>query len=207
MAATMEMIAQGAEGRVFKTTFMQKPCILKERFSKKYRHPMLDEQLTKQRLSQEARSLQRCTRGGVITPAVYYIDTLRHALYMEYIDDAITIKALLRQTGDMNVNSELFQLLANQIGEALGRMHSVDVVHGDLTTSNMMLKGGKTLVMIDFGLSFVSSLTEDKAVDLYVLERAFLSTHPNTEDLFSAILAAYKRQYNQSSAILRKLED
>jgi tRNA A-37 threonylcarbamoyl transferase component Bud32 len=35
--------------------------------------------------------------------------------------------------------------------------------------------------LIDFGLSYMSHLPEDKAVDLYVLERAFLSTHPNTE--------------------------
>jgi len=38
--------------------------------------------------------------------------------------------------------------------------------------------------MIDFGLSFVSGKIEDKAVDIYVLKRAFISTHPGSEDLF-----------------------
>ena len=32
-------------------------------------------------------------------------------------------------------------------------------------------------VLIDFGLSYNNTLAEDKAVDLYVLERAFTSAH------------------------------
>lgn len=72
--------------------------------------------------------------------------------------------------------------LADSIGVALAKMHDVDVVHGDLTTSNLMLRDdNQSLVIIDFGLSYVSKLPEDKAVDLYVLERAFSSTHPQTE--------------------------
>ena len=63
-------------------------------------------------------------------------------------------------------------------------MHSLNVIHGDLTTSNLMLReNSDSVVVIDFGLSFVSTLAEDKAVDLYVLERAFASTHPKTEPM------------------------
>lgn len=47
-------------------------------------------------------------------------------------------------------------------------------------------------VLIDFGLSNNSTLAEDKAVDLYVLERAFQSTHPASDELFNQILASYK---------------
>ena len=69
------------------------------------------------------------------------------------------------------------------------RVAAVSIVHGDLTTSNLMLVptlsdpvlGG--LVVVDFGLALVSQLNEDRAVDLYVLERAFLSTHPNSEKM------------------------
>ncbi len=32
-------------------------------------------------------------------------------------------------------------------------------------------------VIIDFGLSTTSTVAEDKGVDLYVLERAFISAH------------------------------
>ena len=44
------------------------------------------------------------------------------------------------------------------------------------------------LAVIDFGLSFQEGVAEDKGVDLYVLERAFLSTHPNTEKLFAEVI-------------------
>lgn len=78
-----------------------------------------------------------------------------------------------------------------RIGEALAHMHCADVIHGDLTTSNIMLRAGRDVVLIDFGLAFVSSFWEDKAVDLYVLERAFASTHPASEPLFHHVLDSY----------------
>jgi TP53 regulating kinase and related kinases len=65
-------------------------------------------------------------------------------------------------------------------------MHDADVVHGDLTTSNIMVRSPKVvsdIVLIDFGLGMMQPTVEDKAVDLYVLERAFLSTHPDSSSL------------------------
>ena len=117
------------------------------------------------------------------------------------------------------------------IGEALGRMHQADIIHSDLTTSNMMLhsENGHTelveytrslhgrhsqltlvdKVLIDFGLSFQSGLVEDKAVDLYVLERAFSSTHPRSEALYAAVLDSYAAQVGPKAwtAIKRRLDD
>ena len=62
--------------------------------------------------------------------------------------------------------------------------------------------------MIDFGLSYVSTLAEDKAVDLYVLERAFASTHPDSEPLFTSVLTAYgTRVGSEWHAISRRLDD
>ncbi len=62
-------------------------------------------------------------------------------------------------------------------------MHEAGVVHGDLTTSNIMIKNDEnhSIVFIDFGLASTQPNIEDKAVDLYVLERAFISTHPGCE--------------------------
>ncbi|KAG6853803.1 hypothetical protein C0991_001253 [Blastosporella zonata] len=110
-------------------------------------------------------------------------------------------------------------MLMKLIGIELAKMHSADVVHGDLTTSNMMLRHPSSflsddpeirteLVLIDFGLSYVSSLVEDKAVDLYVLERAFSSTHPDSEPLFASVLTAYSEQMGKEwPAIGRRLDD
>ncbi|KAG5641384.1 hypothetical protein DXG03_005366 [Asterophora parasitica] len=104
------------------------------------------------------------------------------------------------------------------VGIELAKMHAADIIHGDLTTSNMMLrhpasyaanpKVSTQLVLIDFGLSYHSSLVEDKAVDLYVLERAFSSTHPDSQPLFASVLAAYAKQLGKEwLAIGRRLDD
>lgn len=87
----------------------------------------------------------------------------------------------------------------------------LSIVHGDLTTSNLMLVPTSSdsvlgsLVVIDFGLATVSLMNEDRAVDLYVLERAFLSTHPNSESVFAAVLAAYQAAFKDASKVLTKL--
>ena len=70
----MNLIAQGAEGRVFLSELFGQQCIIKERFSKKYRVPVLDERLTKQRMLQEVKSMDRIRRMGVLTPGVFLVD-------------------------------------------------------------------------------------------------------------------------------------
>lgn len=99
------------------------------------------------------------------------------------------------------------------IGSEIAKMHRADVIHGDLTTSNMLLRRpnppkGLQLVLIDFGLAYTSALVEDKAVDLYVLERAFASTHPASESLFASVLKAYEERMGRDwKAISRRLDD
>lgn len=106
--------------------------------------------------------------------------------------------------------------LMSMIGSEIGKMHLADVIHGDLTTSNMMLRWTSSansspsveLVLVDFGLAYTSSLVEDKAVDLYVLERAFNSTHPDSEPLFAIVLEVYgKRVGKEWTSIKRRLDD
>lgn len=120
------------------------------------------------------------------------------------------------------------------VGTEIAKMHLADIVHGDLTTSNMMLRHPPSIndlpqgtqqlvrelprcsdlvdmrcqVLIDFGLAYTSSLTEDKAVDLYVLERAFASTHPDSSPLFDRVLEGYKGKTGREwTAIGRRLEE
>lgn len=134
----------------------------------------------------------------------------------------------------------LLDVLMGLIGVELAKMHMADIIHGDLTTSNMMLRHPSSFhssdasiptevvcfffsvsspqlcsfmlcvsqVLIDFGLSYHSSLVEDKAVDLYVLERAFASTHPDSEPLFASVLTAYARRLGTEwPALSRRLDD
>ena len=101
-------------------------------------------------------------------------------------------------------------LLMRQIGVALAKLHASSLVHGDLTTSNMMLRQGSgTLVFIDFGLASSRPEDEDKAVDLYVMERAFLSTHPGAEALVEEVLRAYEAAASEKGwkGVNKKLQD
>ncbi|KAI8801993.1 kinase-like domain-containing protein, partial [Cladochytrium replicatum] len=154
-------------------------AIVKERFRKAYRQPDLDRKLTSRRVIQEARSLQRCKRAGLDTPTLYLLDVEGAMIYMEDIAGK-SVRDTLGFSGDYGSHG----VLSEQIGKNIALMHNLDVIHGDLTTSNMMVRStSNNLVIIDFGLSFVSTLQEDKAVDLYVLERALSSTHPGSEKL------------------------
>lgn len=91
------------------------------------------------------------------------------------------------------MTNQVNEEIATKIGVAIGKMHDAEVVHGDLTTSNLMLQynssGDLEIVIIDFGLASMKPVIEDMAVDLYVLERAFISTHPGSEQLVSAQLS------------------
>ncbi|KAM3620834.1 uncharacterized protein V6R79_002655 [Siganus canaliculatus] len=206
-----EMLKQGAEARVYRAQFLGKPTIIKERFPKRYRHPQLDEKLTHRRTTQEVRSMLRCRKAGISAPVVYFVDYSTHCIFMEEILSSVTVRDHIASVQQSKSCSQL-QRLAEQVGQILAKMHDEDVVHGDLTTSNMLLRRGvkdgeSDLVLIDFGLSYISALPEDKGVDLYVLEKAFLSTHPNTEELFEKLLKSYAASSKKSSPVLKKLDE
>ncbi|CAN9512134.1 unnamed protein product [Ophioblennius macclurei] len=202
-----ELMKQGAEARLYRVQFLGKPAVVKERFPKRYRHALLDEKLRQKRTVQEVRSVLRCRRAGISTPVIYFVDYTSHRVFMEDIVGSSTARDYIASCQD----SEL-ERLAERVGKILAKMHDEDVIHGDLTTSNMLLRHGAEdtedeLLLIDFGLSYISSLPEDKGVDLYVLEKAFLSTHPNTEELFKKLLQSYTASSKRSAAVIKKLDE
>lgn len=211
---------------MYKGTFGGRPAIYKQRFAKSYRHPVLDNRLNTQRMlrvlpgdahasaAQEARCIVKAWRGGVPTPTVYHVDPTKGLLVMEFVEGCTAKEALLAQKVSVGEaahrgRSDFAEALGEMIGELVARLHAHGVIHGDLTTSNIIVAreaGG--LVLIDFGLSGVSSSVEDRAVDLYVLERAILSTHPEHGALlFALIVNAYGRALPSSKATLSKLAE
>ncbi|KAL8708679.1 MAG: hypothetical protein Q9220_006504 [cf. Caloplaca sp. 1 TL-2023] len=237
------LLALGAEAHVYRTHFLtpSHPCILKYRPRKRYRHPALDLRLTRHRILSEARTLVKCKREGIDVPGILALDADAGWMMEEWVEGG-TVKDRLHRwrdwmkkygkTGDRAGWEQVVELM-RRIGEALGRLHEVGVVHGDLTTSNLMLRkeeeetvitngeagsqdmGQKEaevtldgeLVLIDFGLAGQSVQDEDKAVDLYVLERAFGSTHPDVEDGFVEVLKAYGQSYKGAKVVLKRLEE
>ncbi|OAX37736.1 hypothetical protein K503DRAFT_792805 [Rhizopogon vinicolor AM-OR11-026] len=205
------------------------PVLLKYRFHKRYRHPSLDTSLTRQRIAGESRALMRCMKSGVNVPGIRMVDVNEGVLGIEWIEGK-SVRQLLPGGAELEDIDELEEMdevedtdatdalveygvsrdaLMDMIGVEIAKMHSSDVIHGDLTTSNMMLKEKtRDLILIDFGLAYYSTLVEDKAVDLYVLERAFASTHPDSEPLFSGVLAAYEKRMGKNWVpIKRRLDD
>ncbi|CAM9135639.1 unnamed protein product [Ectocarpus sp. 13 AM-2016] len=204
----MELLSQGAEARVFATTFCGRPAVVKERFRKTYRLPALDEKLTTRRTLQEARCMLKARKAGVRTPCLYQLDSANTKITMEKVE-GITAKQFLLdclQRGD----SAAALKVAGEIGKMVAKMHDAQVVHGDLTTSNFMVRSGPgegDVVAIDFGLASSKPLPEDKAVDLYVLERAFISTHENADPLVNEVMRAYKAASRKADATLHKLSE
>lgn len=217
---SFELIAQGAEALLYKTVLLRPdlPCALKIRPSKAWRHPKLDRQLTRQRILAEARVLVKCLQKDVRVPAVLALDWEAGWIGLEWID-GISVKQAIRERDKSTSEGPedgLHALLLN-IGRAVGKLHGAGIIHGDLTTSNMMLQMPSSLpaesrlstpiVLIDFGLATQSVQEEDRAVDLYVLERAFGSTHPKEEGLFGQVLVGYAQAFKGAKATLRRLED
>ncbi|XP_050355961.1 EKC/KEOPS complex subunit TP53RK [Nymphalis io] len=228
MSEDYKILKQGAEAKLYICNYLGKPTLIKERFKKNYRHPDLDHTITKERIKNEARSIVRCKTAGIRTPALYLVDFDRRRIYMEHFQHSITVKDFIINLTKINgTNADTtnsLDIYATKIGQTVRKLHDNNIIHGDLTTSNMLLvekspsntvddskwlhHENVEIIMIDFGLSFIDSSTEDKGVDLYVLERALISTHNDYPDLFKKIFEAYKSfSKNNIKEIIVKYED
>jgi len=210
----LRVFKQGAEARLYRGLYFGKQCVVKERFRKRYRHPKLDEILTHERLRSEVRSMARCQALNVPTPSLYHVDTTTARITMEFIDGAVTVREFIIDIQSRYSQSEADSILlplVERIGEIIAVIHQNNIIHGDLTTSNMLIRNSfedSKLYLIDFGLSYVKHLPEDKGVDLFVLERAFISTHPHSEHLFERLMASYAKHFPKGSvAVLKKLDE
>ncbi|XP_053674259.1 EKC/KEOPS complex subunit TP53RK [Anopheles nili] len=212
-----QLLKQGAEGKLYVGTYKGKSCLVKERFEKKYRHPALDRQITRQRIKAEQKAFQRCATAGVLTPELYGIDLEGRKIFIEYLERSRTAKDFIDElTASKGATESLaLKVFAQKLGQMIGVLHQNNLVHGDLTTSNFLLDPIESndvlpykLVIIDFGLSHFSDNTENKGVDLYVLERAILSAHSQLPDLFDLILQSYcEHNTNRCKETIAKYEE
>ena len=90
-------------------------------------------------MKQEVKSMNRTMKAGVPTPAVYLVDMEERKIYMEYLGlSAMTLKSFIREFNDLT--HPVYSKIVEKIATNLAEMHFADIIHGDLTTSNMMLK-------------------------------------------------------------------
>lgn len=180
-AEKLELISQCAESFIFldraynipKTEGPSVKAILKERRPKKYRIPEIEKTLTKKRTKRETRSLLKAEKLGVRVPEVYFSDEKGGRIYMEYMEGYETLKkAMVGLRGKMEVGGVErtrrdkkkreegqefgIERVFYEVGRRVGLMHEGGLIHGDLTSSNIMVKDGDVVpVFIDFGLSYI----------------------------------------------------
>jgi len=158
-------IGRGAEAVLIK----EGNSLIKKRLSKGYRIKEIDSRLLKTRTKQEARLLER-VHGRIKVPKILYVNNEENTIAMEFIDG----KKLADYFDSFNRKEQ--EKICKLIGKEIALMHNEDVIHGDLTTSNMILKN-ENVYLIDFGLGYVDDKIEPRAVDLHLLTQAFESKH------------------------------
>lgn len=223
----MSVVSQGAEALVLSTTthpYFSKDgtFIVKFRPRKPYRHPKIDQQITRSRTIGEAKFMAKLKKAGIPSPSLISLDAANGVIWMESIGDSLpdgSVSSLknylwfLEKTHHDQCLSEQVKALCKNTGAVIAQLHQNDMVHGDLTSSNILLENDQAH-LIDFGLSSYSNLPEDKAVDLYVLERAVMSTHSDFADSYNLwLLQGYEEHLcktglkNKYKDTIKKLED
>ncbi|MBU2577001.1 MAG: Kae1-associated serine/threonine protein kinase [Nanoarchaeota archaeon] len=187
-----KLIAQGAEAKIF----LSDEIILKDRIPKSYRHPQLDNQIRTRRTKSEAKILTKALEAGASVPKV--LNTEKFSIQIEYIKGDRLSETL------NNYNEKLQFKIMRQLGKQTALLHENNIIHGDLTTSNTIWKDEKVFI-IDFGLGFISTKLEDKAVDLHLIKQALEAKHyQNHEDLFEEFKKGYI--WPDSKKIIERLE-
>jgi len=187
-----KIIQQGAEAIIYKI----KNKVVKDRIPKKYRLEKLDNKIRRLRTKREAKLLTKASKI-INAPKPLADPGSGRMIHMPYIAGKKLSEHL-----DSLPNS---QEICEQIGKNIALLHEAEIIHGDLTTSNMILKKDQ-VYFIDFGLGFHSNKTEDKAVDLHLIKQALEAKHfLNFKKFFKAVLKGYKISKNYKS-IIKRLE-
>jgi TP53 regulating kinase-like protein len=180
------LLKKGAEASLFLKSWHGRRVIVKARFPKRYRPTELDAKIRGYRTTHEPQLMHEAKKAGVPTPTIFLVDMKNSAITMEFVEG--------RQVKQVLPHFPLKeqQELCVKIGVLIGKMHRHGVVHGDLTTSNMILSGGGKIFLVDFGLGEKNIEVEAKGVDLHLMKRALQSTHYQfAEDCFRHVLKGY----------------
>lgn len=185
-----KLIHQGAEASLFYGQWFDKEVIYKQRIPKKYRLEEIDRNIRITRTLNEARALTKVKLYGINVPQVFEIDTNSSTVVMKYIEGK-RLKVLLNEISD-DKKREIFQ----NIGKNIAILHQNGHIHGDITTSNIIVTKNYDLFLIDFGLHDYSDSIEDKSVDLHLLKRVLISSHGKDHRLcFKSFLDGYRSKY------------
>lgn len=188
-----EVIRTGAEAVLIKGEWLGKEALYKIRKRKLYRIPQIDDRIRTERTIAEARILASLLEAGIPVPVLLAAHLARATIVMEFIrgERLKDVVEPLRLRGKLPAIFE-------QVGAGVARMHGLNVVHGDLTTSNIIFESPPdsdeiAFRFIDFGLARRTASVEDKSVDLHLFKRVITSTHAKDHEfMFPPFMAGYK---------------
>lgn len=206
----MTLIKKGAEANLFLKDFSEvlypdevERVLVKRRIAKDYRAGKLDKKLRDYRTSLESKILSDAKKAGVPTPTVYRIDRRNTQIVMEYIEGE-AVKEFLE-----SLDPESRKELCQTIGEQIARLHEYGIIHGDLTTSNMIRNGKGIIYFIDFGLGEYNPSVEAQGTDIHLLHRTLKSTHFSVaEESFGAVLKGYREILGENAKkVIRRVKE
>jgi TP53 regulating kinase-like protein len=182
----MRLLKKGAEASLFLTHWHGREAIVKVRIPKRYRPAALDQQIRSYRTVHEPQLMHEAKAAGVATPLIYMINVPESTIIMQYIEGQ-QVKGLLNKLDKPDRHA-----VCIQIGESVARLHRRGLIHGDLTTSNMIQTPNGRIYFIDFGLGEKNIELEAQGVDLHLLKRALQSTHFGFwEECLQSVLCGY----------------
>jgi Kae1-associated kinase Bud32 len=197
----MEIIKRGAEAILYIDYFEGMKVLVKERIKKSYRLEVLDKKLRVERTRREANLMREARKVGVNTPQIFHVDEEKCKIIMEFIDGK-RLKDILDSW-----NEEKIEKTFIEVGKFVGKMHAADIIHGDLTTSNILVKDDK-IYFIDFGLGYFSKRIEDKGTDLNLFKEAIRATHPKLLNLcWQNIVIGYKQTFEEWEKVLKRVDE
>ena len=197
----MEIIKRGAEAVLYIDYFEGMKVLVKERIKKGYRLEALDKKLRVERTRREANLIREARKVGVNTPQIFNVDEEGCKIIMEFIDG----KRLKDMLDSWEI--ERIEKIFVEVGKFVGKMHSTDIIHGDLTTSNILVKNDE-IYFIDFGLGYFSKRIEDKGTDLNLFKEAIRATHPKLLSLcWENIVIGYKLSFNDWEKVLKRVDE
>lgn len=198
------LIKKGAEASLYLEEWHGRKVIRKHRLSKRYRVHELDMEIRSQRTLHEPQIIHKAKEAGVPTPTIFMVDPVEATIIMEFVEGN-QVKQIL----DNLSLGERYRLCL-RIGKLIGCLHNHGVIHGDLTTSNMILTPCGKVVFVDFGLSELSKELEARGVDLHLMKRAFQSTHYRcAKESFEAVIEGYTKVVGDKEAknVLEKIRE
>ncbi len=192
MAQVNKIQKIGAEAQITEVSFDGSQALLKKRSQKNYRNKILDQEIRAKRTKSESKLLREAAKV-VNTPKVINVDEKEGKILMEKIE-GVQLKEIIEKK----------QEFCEIAGEKIRALHETGIIHGDLTTSNILVaeensaemkervKSKGKLFFIDFGLGYFSIKIEDKATDLIVFKKTFNATHSGIKEGWELVMKGYK---------------